>query len=73
MKPKPFSNQYVIAETLKHMLASVEISIAKTIARLPEANDQPALGAEILLTLSNLHKLSALIVSIKDTNKDLLN
>lgn len=73
MKPKPFSNKYVITETLRHMGASVDISISKTLSRLPEASESTELGAEILMTLANLDKLARLVSSIKENNKDLLS
>jgi hypothetical protein len=69
---KPFSNDYVVKETLKHMQSSVSISTQKTIARLPEFQDQPEKVKEVMATLSNLSKLNSLIESIRENNKDIL-
>lgn len=69
---KPFSNEYVIKETLKHMQQSVAISTQKTIARLNEFKDQPEKVAEVMSTLSNLSKLNRLIESIRENNTKIL-
>jgi len=69
---KPFSNDYVVKETLKHMQASISISTQKTIARLPEFQGQPEKVQEVMTTLSNLSKLNSLIESIRENNKDIL-
>ena len=69
---KPFSNDYVVKETLKHMQASISISTQKTIARLPEFQGQPEKVQEVMTTLSNLSKLNSLIESIRENNRDIL-
>jgi len=68
-----FSNQYVINETLKHMLRSVEISTQKTLKRMPEAVDDEELRKEIFNALINLKRLHNLVQSIHDNNKEILN
>jgi hypothetical protein len=69
---KPFSNDYVVKETLKHMQASIAISTQKTIARLHEFQGQPEKMKEIMTTLSNLGRLNSLIESIRENNTDIL-
>jgi len=69
---KPFSNDYVIKETLKHMQSSISISTQKTIARLAEFQDQPEKVAEIMTTLSNLSRLNSVIESIRENNSNIL-
>jgi hypothetical protein len=69
---KPFSSEYVIKETLKHMQSSVAISTQKTIARLPEFQSQPEKVQEVMNTLASLGKLNSMIESIRENNKDIL-
>ena len=69
---KPFSNDYVVKETLKHMQASISISTQKTIARLPEFQGQPDKLQEVMTTLANLGKLNSMIESIRENNRDIL-
>jgi hypothetical protein len=69
---KPFSNDYVVKETLKHMQASIAISTQKTIARLQEFQGQPEKMKEIMATLSNLGRLNSMIESIRENNTDIL-
>jgi hypothetical protein len=57
----PFSREYVLRTTAKHMLKSVDISIEKTMARVPEFEGDSAKSTEILTTLSDLHALKARI------------
>ena len=69
---KPFSNDYVIKETLKHMQASIAISTQKTIARLPEFKGNSEKLSEVMATLSNLSRLNSMIESIRENNQDIL-
>lgn len=55
--PKPFSREYVLRTTAKHMLKSVELSIKKTVDRVAEFEGDAIKSLEILSTLSDLHKL----------------
>lgn len=70
---KPFSQDYVIRETLKHMQASVAISTQKTISRLPEFQAQPEQLREVMNTLASLSRLNTLIEEIRENNKEILN
>jgi L-lactate utilization protein LutB len=69
---KPFSNDYVIRETLRHMQQSVAISTQKTIARLPEFQGQPDKITEIMTTLASLGKLNSMIEQIRENNTNIL-
>jgi len=69
---KPFSSDYVIKETLKHMQSSVAISTQKTIARLPEFQGQPEKVQEVMTTLANLGRLNSMIESIRENNQNIL-
>jgi hypothetical protein len=70
---KPFSQDYVIRETLRHMQSAVSISTQKTLARLPDFSEDPAKLKELMETLASLSRLNTLIESIRDNNKDILN
>lgn len=54
---KPFLRAYVIDITRHHMVRSIDISIAKTMARISEAESNPEMAREILLTLSDLNSM----------------
>jgi L-lactate utilization protein LutB len=69
---KPFSNDYVIRETLRHMQQSVAISTQKTIARLPEFQGQQEKLKEIMTTLASLGKLNSMIEEIRENNTNIL-
>lgn len=56
-KSKPFLRAYVIDITRHHMVRSIDISIAKTMARISEAESNPEMAREILLTLSDLNSM----------------
>jgi hypothetical protein len=68
----PFSNSYVIGETIRQMRKRIQISQKKTIARLPEFEGDSLKKAEIMATLSNLNKLHELLDRIQEHNKDKL-
>ena len=69
---KPFSQQYVLNETLKHISKSIGISTQKTIARLPEFINEPEMTKEVMSTLASLNQLSKLIDSIRQNNLTIL-
>jgi len=54
---KPFSREYVLRTTARHMAKAVDLSIEKTMARLPEFEGNADKGLEILKTLSDLKAL----------------
>lgn len=72
MKNKPFSNSYVMKETIKHMQNCVRISLNKTLARMPEFKDDPEKNKELMTTLSNLDKLNRLMENIRDNNQSVM-
>lgn len=55
--PTPFTGDYVIALTLKHMRKSLDISIAKTLARIAEFDGNQEKSQEVFKTLIALHTL----------------
>jgi len=69
---KPFSNDYVIKETLKHMQSSIAISTQKTIARLQEFQGNQEKLSEVMITLNNLGRLNSMIESIRENNQNML-
>ena len=54
---KPFSIEYVISATKKHMLKSIEISIRKTIERIAEFEGDREKSEEVFRTLSELNSM----------------
>ncbi len=54
---KPFSIEYVISATKKHMLKSIEISIRKTIERIAEFDGNREKSEEVFRTLSELNSM----------------
>jgi hypothetical protein len=69
---KPYSSEYVIRETLRHMQQSIAISTQKTITRIPEFAEDPAKLKEVMDTLASLSRLNQLIESIKESNREIL-
>jgi hypothetical protein len=56
-KQKPFDRKYVLETTVKHMLKCIDMSISKTIARIPDFDSNSEKSTEVLQTLSDLHIL----------------
>jgi hypothetical protein len=54
---KPFSRDYVLRTTQRHMLKCINTSIAKTMDRVQEFEGDPEKSGEILKTLSDLHHM----------------
>ena len=48
---------YVLNATAKHMLKSVDISIRKTLERIPEFEGDQAKSQEVFVTLARLHDI----------------
>jgi hypothetical protein len=65
------SNDYILRETLRHMQRCIDTSVAKTIARIPQLEDDQS-KKEVFFALSNLGKLSTLLSQIKQENAELL-
>ena len=73
MTTKPFTAEYVVRETLRHMQRPIHISTQKTLARMAEFEGNQPLIKEALAALASLHRLNTLIEEIREHNKDLLN
>lgn len=54
---KPFSKDYVIKTTVKHMRKSIDISIRKTSERIGELSEDSAKSQEVFKTLGELYAL----------------
>lgn len=67
---KPFSSEYVLRTTAKHMRKSIEISIKKTSERIAEFSDDQQMSAEILKTLSMLHQMRKQIDDFQHQNSE---
>ena len=72
MTKKPFTNDYVIRDTLNHMIKRIEISQQKCLSRMAEFEGDSDAVAEVMLTLSNLNRLYKMMSEIKDQNKTLI-
>lgn len=69
---RPFSHEYVLKETIRHMQDAIDISMKKTLVRLSEFKDEPESLKEALQAISNLNRLTSMLNSIKSNNKQLL-
>jgi predicted component of type VI protein secretion system len=56
-RPKPFSRDFVVLTTLKHIKRSIDISISKTFDRVKDFDSNPEKSAEVMKTLSDLHEM----------------
>jgi len=56
---RPFDIGYVLSHTARHMRKSIEISIQKTVNRIPEFAGDRAKSEEVFMTLSALHALKS--------------
>ena len=54
---KPFSIEYVVMTTARHMLKSIDTSIKKTLERIQEFDGNREKSEEIFKTLSVLHMM----------------
>ena len=54
---KPFSKDYVIRITARHMKKSIDISLKKTVERIGEFSEDKEKSVEIFETLSFLHDM----------------
>lgn len=55
--PKPFTMDYVLRTTARHMKSNVEVSINKTLSRIKEFEGDQAKSQEVFKTLAQLHTL----------------
>ena len=56
-KTKPFSLDYVLGTTSKHMRKSIDISIRKTVDRIADFDGNLEKSQEVFKTLAMLHTL----------------
>lgn len=68
--PTPFDIAYVLRTTAKHQQRSVDISISKTFARLPEFVADEAKSKEVFLTLAKLHDMRKQIDDFQHQNSE---
>lgn len=54
---KPFSMDYVVSLTLKHMRKSIDTSIRKTVARIAEFDGNTEMSQEVFKTLATLQTI----------------
>lgn len=67
---KPFSMDYVLRTTTKHMRKSVDISIKKTFSRIAEFDGNAEKSKEVLETLSALHAMQRQLDGFQSKNKE---
>jgi len=69
---KPFSMDYVVRTTVKHMRKSVDTSIRKTMDRMPEFAADQDKSQEVFKTLTYLHGIKKSLdgFNSKDSNSD---
>jgi len=63
-KSKPFTRDYVLKVTAKHMLKSIEISIKKTMDRMNEFQGDHEQANEVFKTLTELQAIKKQIAAI---------
>lgn len=54
---KPFSMDYVVRTTLKHIRKSIDVSIRKTFERIAEFDGNQEKSQEVFRTLTELHAM----------------
>jgi hypothetical protein len=65
---RPFSVEYVLSTTAKHMRKSIDISIRKTLDRLPEFADDPVKSVVVFNALTQLHAMRKQIDDFQSKN-----
>lgn len=68
MTEKRFDHDFVLRETLRRWMLAVSVSTQKTLARLPEFQDNEEKKKEIMRTLASLNRLDQLAKSIREEN-----
>ena len=69
---KPFSQEYVLRTTTKHVIKSIDISIRKTFERIEEFSGDHEKSQEIFKTLVLLNTMRRMVVDSqpKESNND---
>lgn len=70
-KVKPFSTEYVMGTTARHVLKSVDLSVEKTMGRIPDFEPDTAKAQEVFKTLTSLQAFKQHIQSFVDANPQL--
>lgn len=65
----PFSYNYVLRTTIRHMIRDIDISISKTLKRFPEFVNNQSKSQEIFTTLMQLHKMRKDLEQFQKTNR----
>ncbi|MDB4575347.1 hypothetical protein N9112_00125 [bacterium] len=65
---RPFSMEYVIGVTARYMRRDIEMSIEKTLNRMPEYANDPEKSQEIFKTLSVLQSIKNQINEIESNS-----
>ena len=68
-KAKPFSIEYVLRKTVKYIRRSIEFSIEKTMARMPEFANDSQKADEVFRTLTLLQGLKSAIDTFESNNR----
>jgi hypothetical protein len=69
---KPFTKAFVLRTTIANMSSAVDLSMRKTVARLPEFKGDPDKKFEVLETLASLDELHKMIEQIVENNATIL-
>ena len=69
----PFTAEFVLRETLRHMERPINYSMQKTIARLQTFTGNPEKTREALAALASLNRLRRLLSDIKENNKEIFD
>ena len=72
-KVKPFSFEYVLRTTVKHMKVCVDTSLKKTYDRIKDFEGDSEKAAEILKTLSALNSINRMLDGIIGEGKEQQN
>jgi len=70
IETRPFSMSYVLCTTAKHMRKSIEISFAKTLARIDEFKDDQAKSSELFRTLAHLNTMKKQLNEFEQQNSE---
>ena len=62
---KPFSAEYVVSVTKRHMLKDIDVSIAKTVARISEFAEDPEKSREIFNAIATLQQMKNMVRGMK--------
>lgn len=67
----PFSRDFVLNTTMRHMRRCVDLSISKTFNRLQEFAEDEQKKMEVMSTLDVLHRIRKMLEDFQTNNKHL--